>query len=50
MKAKDVMVVYGIGECGKAYVDRCVSCGLAKDNIKIVDSNENLWGGEVSGY
>lgn len=37
------IIIYGIGKIGKKYVDRCLDCGIK--NIKIVDSDEKLWGG-----
>lgn len=35
------VVIYGIGEVGKQYVDNCISQGLS--NFHLVDSNSALW-------
>ncbi len=38
------MIIYGVGKLGRQYVDKCLSCGMERDNIKLVDSNKELWG------
>ena len=35
-------IIFGIGKYGKEYVKRCVECNVG--NIRIIDSNEELWG------
>lgn len=44
MKELKRIIVYGIGFLGKAYVDKCISCGISEKNIQITDSNKQLWG------
>ena len=39
--------IYGIGKFGKEYVHKCIECGV--HNIKIIDSNEELWGADFEG-
>lgn len=38
------MIIYGIGKLGQNYVDKCLSCGMERHNIKIIDSKKELWG------
>ncbi len=40
-------IIFGIGKYGKEYVKRCVECNVG--NIRIIDSNEELWGKEFMG-
>lgn len=36
------IIIFGIGKYGKEYVKRCIDCKV--NGIRIVDSNERLWG------
>lgn len=41
------VLLYGMGECGRNYVDSCIARGVTE--LKLVDSNEKLWGTEYRG-
>ena len=40
-------VIYGIGRIGKKYIDQCMLCEIT--DLKLVDSNADLWGTEYRG-
>lgn len=40
-------IIFGIGKYGKEYVRKCVKCKV--NNLRIIDSNEELWGKEFMG-
>jgi len=43
------LVIYGAGKLGKAYIDKCLSCGLTRDQLCCTDSNRLLWGKNYRG-
>lgn len=43
----DNIVIYGVGKCGKNYIDSCLEAGL--ENILLTDSDSSLWNTEYRG-
>ncbi len=41
------IIIFGIGKYGKEYVKKCVECKV--ENIKIIDSDSQLWGDTYMG-
>lgn len=43
------LVIYGAGKIGKAYIDKCISCGLNQIELCFIDSDSRLWGESYKG-
>lgn len=41
------ILIYGVGKCGKRYIDSCVAQSI--ESLELTDANESLWGTEYKG-